>query len=339
MSGADVSFDYKKMRTQMRSLAEGDGNPAGIDDYLRFYGFANGREEHGRDGHAAECHIGRFESQGKKLAAYIFRPAQYKATVIILHGYLNHSGLMRRTAEYLLGQGYAVAMFDLPGHGLSEGRRAAIEDFSQYGCALEDFLNVAKANLHGPYHIVAHSTGASAVMEYLLTNGSTTAMPEYEQGRATNLRATARVAPTKIVLVAPLVRCGFWRPVQVVRWLLGPMGAVPRIFVKNSSNRQYLAFILFKDPLTVRTISIEWMRAMNLWASRAQQYPASARQVKIIQGDRDMTVDWRYNIGFIRGKFAGTDVTMIEGGDHELLNESDAIRGKVYECISEYLQE
>ena len=52
-----------------------------------------------------------------------------------------------------------------------------------------------------------------------------------------------------------------------------------------------------------------------------------------------MTVDWRYNIGFIRGKFAATDVTMIRDGNHKLLNESDDVSSKVYECIKEYLQD
>jgi alpha-beta hydrolase superfamily lysophospholipase len=226
---------------------------------------------------------------------------------------------MRRMAEFLLEQGYAVAMFDLPGHGLSEGKRAAIEDFSQYGCALHDFLAVIKNEVHSPYHIVAHSTGASAVMEYLLTNGDDSF--------------------DKVVLVSPLVRCGFWRPVQVARWMFGPCGAVPRIFVKNSSNWKYLAFIVFKDPLQAKTISTQWLKAMHRWDKRAAGYPALARDIKIIQGSRDMTVDWRYNIEFIHGKFARADVTMIEGGDHELLNESDMIRGKVYECISEYLQQ
>jgi alpha-beta hydrolase superfamily lysophospholipase len=313
MSGDHVSFDYKMMRADMRPLAEGDGHPADSADYLKFYGFEANTEL------AVDCRIGTFESQAKRLAAYVFKPAQYKATVIILHGYLNHSGLMRRTTEYLIERGYAVAMFDLPGHGLSEGRRAAIDDFSQYSCALRDFLEVIKDEVHWPYHIVAHSTGASAVMEYLLTNGDD--------------------ALDKVVLVAPLVRCGFWRPVQVVRWMFGPMGAVPRIFVKNSSDWQYMTFVLFKDPLQARSISTQWIRAMNRWAGRAAEYPSMNREIKIIQGERDMTVDWRYNIGFIRGKFAETEVTMIKGGDHELLNESDMIRGKVYEYISEYLQD
>jgi alpha-beta hydrolase superfamily lysophospholipase len=306
--GVGISFDYKSMRADMRPLLEGDGHPAGAADYLKFYGFDTN----------CECRIGTFESQGHTLAVYIFKPAQYKATVIIIHGYLNHSGLMRRTAEYLLGRGYAVVMFDLPGHGLSDGKRGAIDDFSQYGRALGDFLTVAKWNVHGPYHIVAHSTGASAVMEYMFTNGE----DPFD----------------KIVFVAPLVRCGFWRPVQFVRWMFGPWGAVPRIFVKNSSDWQYLKFILFKDPLQARTVSIKWLAAMNRWAGRAAQYPSLPREVKIIQGDRDMTVDWRYNIAFIRGKFTQADVTMVRGGDHELLNECDTIRSKVYECVNEYLQ-
>src|SRR5438309_892649 len=51
--------------------------------------------------------------------------------VLLAHGYLEHAGLNPRAVAYFLGKGWNVAVLDLPGHGLSDGRRGYIEDFDQ----------------------------------------------------------------------------------------------------------------------------------------------------------------------------------------------------------------
>ena len=60
-------------------------------------------------------------------------------------------------------------MYDHPGHGLSSGARASIDDFSEYVSVLEDFLRIARVHLPGPYHLVAHSMGGAVTLDYLLT--------------------------------------------------------------------------------------------------------------------------------------------------------------------------
>lgn len=49
----------------------------------------------------------------------------------------------------------------------------------------------------------------------------------------------------------------------------------------------------------------------------------------ILQGDRDTTVDWRYNVRLLRDKFPAANVEMIPGARHELLNEAAEYRSKV----------
>jgi acylglycerol lipase len=46
-----------------------------------------------------------------------------KAAVLLVHGVCEHSGRYERVAEALTGAGYALASFDLRGHGRSSGRR------------------------------------------------------------------------------------------------------------------------------------------------------------------------------------------------------------------------
>jgi len=134
--------------------------------------------------------FGTFQSNGFALAGHIFKPINYKATVFILHGYLSHCGLLSKLIKYLVEAGFAVAVFDLPGHGLSGGKPTEIEDFSDYTDSLSDFMNTVRPILHGPYHLIGHSSGAAVIMDYLFA------------GRSDCF--------DKIVLTAPLVRSDLW---------------------------------------------------------------------------------------------------------------------------------
>ena len=131
-----------------------------VEDYLKFYGLGSA---------SVEYEFVPFKSNDFELAGHIFQPVNYKATVVILHGYLNHCGLLSKLIKFLLEAGFAVAVYDLPGHGLSTGRPTAIDDFSQYSDSLSDFISIIKPVLHGPYHAIGHSTGAAIVMDYLFT--------------------------------------------------------------------------------------------------------------------------------------------------------------------------
>ncbi len=212
-----------KIREAMEPLevAKSGEYPACINDYFAFYGLdideCDGDVEH---------IFGWFESGGERLAGHIFRPIEYKATVFVLHGYFDHCGQLNHLIEYLVSDGYAVAAFDLPGLGLSGGERGAIDDFSQYRRALLDFSDKVRPQLNGPYHFVGHSTGAAAVLDYLLTDENTVF--------------------DRIVLAAPLVHSAAWEQSKIVYKEKIPfVKSVPRKFRKNSSDAEFLDFVLY----------------------------------------------------------------------------------------------
>lgn len=313
--GCEMEEIIEKVKGQMQPLDGCDGKdyPDSVRRYSQYYGLD---VEDGRVQHL----FGTFESDGQRLAGHIYKPAEYKATVILLHGYLNHTGQMKHLIKYLLGQDCAVAAFDMPGHGLSEGGRGLINDFSQYSDALRDFTKVVSGQLHGPYHLIAFSLGAGVALDYLLTGED--------------------VVFDRVVLAAPLVRNVGWESLKTGYKLYSKFGRnIPRAQRKNSSDEDFLEFNRTKDILHVQEIPLRWVRALYEWNDKIVNLSRRDKAVLVIQGTSDTTVDWRYNIKFIPSKLSNVKVTLIEKGRHELFNESANIRTKVFSEIGDYLVE
>lgn len=88
-------------------------------------------------------------------------PESPDATVIIVHGYAEHSGRYAHVADALAGRGYDVWALDLRGHGRSEGVRAHVDRFGQFVDDLAAFVAlVRRARPDGPLFLLAHSMGA-----------------------------------------------------------------------------------------------------------------------------------------------------------------------------------
>ncbi len=65
---------------------------------------------------------------------------------------------------------------------------------------------------------------------------------------------------------------------------------------------------------------------MSRWMLEMEARPACRIPVWLAQGAQDQTVDWRYNIEFIRRKFRLQTLLMLEEGSHQLINERADIR-------------
>ena len=279
-----------------------------VGAYFEFYGLNLARHEH---------YFGTFRSGRHVLAAHAFHPETPRGTVMLMHGFLDHVGTLSSTIHRLLEQGFAVAAYDAPGHGLSSGPRASIEDFADYAAVFEDFLELVRAHMPAPYDALAHSTGAAILVNHLLTHDDN----EIEH----------------VVLIAPLVRSAYW---QLSR-MLGPVldvfvDDVPRVFRDNTSDEQFLEFTR-RDPLQARQTSLDWFDALVEWNERITQYPPSAKPIVIIQGNADSVVDWEYNLEFLKTKFPNARIEIIEGGRHQLLNEGPALRARVLQLVDEAL--
>lgn len=268
----------------------------------------------------AEQFLGRVSVADYDLALQLWRPAQPRATLLILHGYYDHMGLYRHLIEWALDQQFAVLALDLPGHGLSSGERASIGCFLSYQAALDAVFTQAGCwDLPAPWHVLGQSTGAGILVDRLL-HGQ---VPE-------------QLGET--ILMAPLVRPRQWLLSQMsLRVLGGVVRQLGRRFTENSTDADFLEFVRLRDPLQPTVLPVAWVQALDAWIPRIEQAQRSAYSPLIIQGQDDSTVDWQHNMTVLADKFAEPQWLYLPGARHHLANEQASTRARYLQWLSERL--
>jgi alpha-beta hydrolase superfamily lysophospholipase len=280
--------------------------------YLDYYGIEAG---------TADCQFGTFESGGMKLAAQFYRPLQSdRGTVIVVHGYLDHAGCARHLINRLVTEGYNVAAYDHPGHGLSEGRRVSTENFAIYEAAFSKFVSVVRSTLPGPYDVVAHSMGGTAVIDHLQTH------------KSSGLR--------RVVLISPLIQDATPKHLKRFGHVISPLiNYMPRI-PENSSSDLGLAKSIKADPLQSRFVSTHWSRSFARWQrlSRIKKPQPSVRSPLVFNAGIETVIDGKTSDRWMRRTFPDGQFRMIDGGRHQLLNEAEPMREQVLGMICDELQ-
>lgn len=307
-------IDPDRLRRQLSPLR--DAAPLGADarHYQGYYGLDL------PDRLGIERRLGRIDVHDYEVAVQLWCPEQPVATLVVLHGYYDHMGLYRHVVDWGLQMGFAVLACDLPGHGLSSGPRASIDEFAEYQAVLQQLLNEAAALcLPQPIHLLGQSTGAAIVLDYLLAHPEPAGL-----GRG--------------VLLAPLVRPHAWGWSRISYELVRRfVKKIPRRFSENSGDPAFLEFIRSRDPLQPNILPTAWVGALSRWIPRIEAAPRSAHSPLIVQGELDLTVDWRHNLSVLERKFAAPEVLYLPGARHHLVNEQEAIRQQYFEFLRQRL--
>ena len=273
----------------------------------------------------SEHYLGSFDALGYRLAMHYFVPASAKGTVFIFHGYFDHVGLYGHLIKHCLEQGLAVVAYDLPGHGLSSGRPTAIQSFEDYQVVLNSCLNLCLGNIKESLYAIGQSTGGAVLVDHILNRTGSSAKSELKQQIF-----------EKVVLLAPLVRPVGWNSALIMHTMVGPfLSTWRRVFSENSNDPSFIKFLKKHDPLQSKIMSMEWIAALRRWIKKIEKTPPVDAKVSIVQGRRDMTVDWRHNITIIQQKISQVDVHYLPKGRHHLVNESVEIRSEVFGFIDE----
>ncbi|XKE45644.1 alpha/beta hydrolase [Halomonas organivorans] len=298
-------------------IAPADPSGRPLERYLGHYGLAPLLAEH------VGLHVGYVDAHGFRLWTQIWSPTRPRGTAFVVHGYYDHLGLYRHLLECLLERGWRVVLWDLPGHGLSSGPRASIQDFDDYGACLrrlQDHLE-ARDLVPRPWLGIGQSTGAAILATDALRRG--------DDGHWAGL-----------ALLAPLVRPWGWTQSSWLHRLLGPfIRSVPRRFRENSTDREFATFLREGDPLQPDRLDMAWVDAMRRWMPQLLALPASELPTLILQGERDLTVDWEWNLEVLARKFPNAEIHRHPEARHHLVNEAEPIRRLLFEELQRFIIE
>lgn len=250
-----------------------------------------------------------------------WQPENVKGTVVIVHGYLDHTGLYRNLINELLQRNFAVVCFDLIGHGLSDGPPGYIASYNDYIPQLDQVIQAVSKLFPGPLHGVGQSTGGAILLKHLLEHTAGTDPHHYPF--------------VSLDLLAPLIQPKYW---NINRWAFKLTGGfrrtLKRVFRKNSHDPEFLHFIQYQDPFQPHRLPKQWINAMVKWIAEIETHSGSRFPINVIQGDEDGTLDWRYNISVLEKKFPQMTVNIIKGAGHHMVNEREDLRAKIFAKIA-----
>ncbi len=307
-------FDAAALRSALEQAPSGTALEAqAVADYRAFYSL--------NFPHIAHQHrIFSLQGAGERLTVQHYLPADARGHVLLCHGYYDHVGLFAYTIEYLLRHGLAVITYDQIGHGLSSGDPVTIESFDRYVEATRVVHAHAQDTLpaQSGLHWVGQSMGGAIVMEYLQQHPA----------------AANEVG--EIVLLAPLIRPYAW---WINRWVFGVAKLTiterPRVLTANAENPEFHDLQKI-DPLQARILPVAWVQAMVDWYKRFVRYPVSGLAPKLIQGDADRTVDWKFNLKTYERRYPNARHLIIAGGRHHLANEAPDKRQQMWSFLDEH---
>lgn len=293
-----------------------------MEAYCRFYGLDLWVEHP-----EVHYHQGYLKAEKHEVMVHYFRlpdAVEPRGTVFILHGYFDHVGLYTQLIDRCLGAGFDVLAYDQPGHGLSSGTPAAIGSFLEYQAVLSEVMAQVREKVRGPWFAVGQSTGGAILIDYLLSN-------HHDQNSS---------AFKRVVLLAPLVRPMGWLGAKTLHSLARPfLRRWRRVFGANSGNTRFLRFLREHDPLQARAVHVDWVSALRKWVPHIESARPVNFPVTVVQGEKDLTVDWQHNLRILRNKFSAVREQRIPDGRHHLVNEAQDLQATVFNTIIDTFME
>jgi alpha-beta hydrolase superfamily lysophospholipase len=278
--------------------------------YLNFYQLPQPHRE-------LKLRIGTVESDQQSVVAISWAPKHANGSVIVVHGYMDHTGLFRHLIDHLLQCQLNVICFDLPGHGLSTGQPGFISDYSDYVSALDHVIAASRSLFDGPLQAIGQSMGGAILLKHMMAQHSPSQYPF-----------------TRINLLAPLLEPRGWSIKRRLFLLTKSfLKSSKRKFRSSSYDQTFLQFVKQQDPFQPRTVPMAWVGALNKWINEFNAFEGSDRPINLIQGSGDKTLNWQYNLQQFQQKLSGLEVQLIAQANHHLVNEIEPLRQEIFAAL------
>ena len=270
---------------------------------------------------------GPLKAEGQPSLYYRWAPAESsRATVLILHGYGEHSGRYEHVLEALVESGVSGLAIDYRGYGLAEGRRGCLRRFDEY---LADALRGLKLAKHKkgadePLFLLGHSQGGLLALRVAMEEGlglSGLLLSSPWLGMAMQVPAWKQC----IARVASRLMPDFGLPSEI-----------PKDWITTDPEQVELAAA---DPLMVRRGSARWLTEIYGAQETVKAGLASVTLPTLLMaaGDDRLVSTAESRACFER--LGASDGTWKEypGLRHELFNEVD--RGRVFVDLTGWIRD
>ena len=251
------------------------------------------------------------DAKGRHFPLRSWIPKGATTQVTIVHGYAQHISCYHHWIEILNKKKIAVHIFDLLGHGESEGIRGHIYNFQEFINILKD---VTKNNPHKvknkPQFLFGHSMGGTIASHYMLQE------PNDYKG---------------LILSSPLI--GFHFPQSVwgkviAQWFQkkSPSLPIPKPPGNKSLSRDPKSLDAYvRDPLRLRVITPNLYLQMVDWTHDLQNNaPRITCPTLIFMSEQDQVVSDEKITRFFKDLSVVDKKLVVFGlSQHEILNEPE----------------
>lgn len=250
-----------------------------------------------------------------------------KALIALVHGLGEHTGRYVHVGQAMTDAGYALAGFDLRGHGRSGGARGHASSLDAYMQDIRQFFGLLEQRYSGPPHFLyGHSLGGLLTLTYAIQYGSGL---QGVVATSPGLRTALEQQKAKLVLVKLL---GSFLPTFTARSGLNP-AKISRDPEVVQAYRQ--------DPLVHDSASLAFgkagLEAVELCFARAREFPVP---LLMLHGTGDTIAFSSGSEDFAKQvREAGGEVTLKtwDGWYHELHNEPE--KAEVFKFMIDWLNQ
>ncbi len=107
-----------------------------------------------------------------KLRGLFWDASLPSAALLIIHGFGEHGARYAEMASHMNERGISVMAYDLRGHGLSDGGRGVVLDWTEYREDARAAVDTASHRYRAlPLFILGHSVGGTIALDYILETG------------------------------------------------------------------------------------------------------------------------------------------------------------------------
>lgn len=244
------------------------------------------------------------------------------ACILLVHGMGEHSSRYDKWASSLAETGFSVVSFDMRGHGKTPGARGSASNYNVLLKDIDFLIEHAKVLCQEkPLFLYGHSFGGNLVINYAIT-------------RTTKLAG--------IIVTSPWLELSQLPPRHKVLAAKILHRFVPGLISKSGLRAEYISRELKEvhryrtDPYVHGNISVGlYMQAYERGLLAKRSIYKINVPLLILHGTADNITSCKASRDFVMNSGDKTTFIEIEGGYHELHNDSD--RERVFSHITNWL--